>query len=179
MRRKRSKIKSAYNRWRIVKGTMHVGTYLFPLVPSGIQIYMNWNAWFQTSNKWSVGMGFGSLLVTVLITIVGVAKRDEILKQSISPIFFLALVMACWGITLMFLASIADQFGAMLLFTSFGILGGAVCDQVNKAKVSKEVEFYKKTLTDTGLLRSAQKEKERKAKIRLLAEEEAKRRATE
>lgn len=179
MAKEKSKTKSSFNKWRFAKWSLYIGTYLSPLLPASILTVSNWNKWFKLSdNKLSIGMGFVSLMISVIITIIGVAKRDSILKEKISPLFYLSLVIACWAISLMFLASIANEFGNMLLYTSFGLVGGATCDQINKSKVIKEVNFYYQTLIDNGLLIKQQKEKERREKIKAQAESEAKRRAT-
>lgn len=179
MAKEKSKTKSSYRKWNTVKWSLYAGTYTLPLVPAGIVTGVNWNEWFNKENSWSIGLGFGMLLITVLITIIGVAKRDKIMSEKVSSLYYLAAVLACWAIVLMFLASIANQFGYMLLYTCFGLLGGATCDQVRKSKVDGEVEFYKQLLIDNGLLESERRKRQRQELARREAQNEAKRRATE
>lgn len=169
MKKAKSVTKRTYKKWKITRYSLKASTYLLPLVPEGIILGINWNEWFATKESWSIGLGFGSLLVTVLVTILGIAKRDEFINKNVSSLFYLSGLMAMWAVVLMFLASIANQFGIMLLYTSAGICAGATCDQVNKAVVIPEVEWYKEMLKDVGL---DQKEEKRKA-IREKARQEA------
>lgn len=179
MKRKiKSKTKSTYNKLNTAKWSLYAGTYILPLTPAAIITGVNWNEWFNRENSWSIGLGFGMMLVTVLITIVGVAKRDKIMSEKISSLYYLAAILACWSIVLMFLASIANQFGYMLLYTCFGLIGGATCDQIRR-KVDEEVKFYKELMVETGLDDHENKRRERKEKARQEAIEEQKRRATE
>lgn len=171
---KKNKVKSKYIKWKVAKVSLHAGTYVCPLVPAGIMIGINWHKWFNSSNQWSIGLGFGSLLLSALITIIGVAKRDEVINKNVSSLFYLAAVMACWAISLMFLASIANQFGYMLLYTAMGLIGGATCDQINRMKVNKEVALYQGAFNDSNMDKLAIK------KEKILKEiEEEKRRAIE
>lgn len=175
----KSKTKSTYRKWNTAKWSLYAGTYVLPLTPAAIITAVNWDEWFNKENNWSIGLGFGMMLVTVLITIIGVAKRDKILNEKVSSLYYLAAILACWAIVLMFLASIANQFGFMLLYTCFGLIGGATCDQVRKSKVDEEVKFYKELVQEAGLDIREQKRKEKKEKARQEALNEAKRRATE
>lgn len=175
----KSKTKSSYNKWNTAKWSLYAGTYIFPLTPAAIITGVNWEEWFNKENSWSIGLGFGMMLVTVLITIIGVAKRDKIMSEKVSSLYYLAAILACWAIVLMFLASIANQFGYMLLYTCFGLLGGATCDQVRRSKVDGEVKFYKELMIETGLDERESKKRARKEKARQEAIEEQKRRATE
>ena len=120
-------------------------------------------------NPWSLGLGFGMLILTVLVTILGIAKRDEVVKKFISPLFYFAGLLALWGFSLLFLARIASEFGYMLLWICLGLISGASADQVNRSKVQKEVVFYKKLIVDVGL----DKKTEKKKLIKKLAKEEA------
>ena len=178
-KRIKSKTKSSYNKWNTAKWSLYAGTYVLPLTPAAIITGVNWNEWFNKENSWSIGLGFGMMLITVLITIIGVAKRDKIMSEKVSSLYYLAAILACWAIVLMFLASIANQFGYMLLYTCFGLIGGATCDQVRKSKVDGEVQFYKELMIETGLDERENKRRERKEKARKEAIEEQKRRATE
>lgn len=175
----KSKTKTKFRKWKAAKYSLYAGTYLLPLTPAVVITGVNWNEWFNKENSWSIGMGFGMLLLTVLITIIGVAKRDKILNEKVSSLYYLAAVLACWAVVLMFLASIANQFGYMLLYTCFGLLGGATCDQVRKSKVDGEVLFYKELLIENGLDANERKRAEKREKAKQDAIDEAKRRAVE
>jgi len=151
VKKPKSKTKSTYNKYRVAKYSLKAGTYVVPLVPDATILGVNWEEWVNQSNSWSLGVGFTSLLLTVIMTIWGIAKRDEVVKKNISPLFYLAILLAMWAICLMFLATIASNFGYLLLAASAGLIGGATCDQVNKSKIIPETEFYKKIMQDAGL----------------------------
>lgn len=174
----KSKTKSLYRRWRVAKAGLYVGTYTLPLVPASTMLMENWNEWFN-NDEWSIGLGFGMLLLTVFITIYGVAKRDKIMNDHVSPIYYLAFLLGLWAIVLMFLASIANEFGQMLLYTCFGLVGGASCDQLRKSKVDNEVEFYRQIICEAGLDERLKIKQEKKEMARKRAFEEAKRRAVD
>lgn len=178
-RKEKSATKSAYRKWNAAKWSLYCGTYACPLVPAVAITAVHWEEWFQKDSGWSIGLGFGSLLLTVLLTIIGVAKRDKILNEKVSSLYYLSGILACWAIVLMFLASIANQFGYMLLYTAMGLLGGATCDQIRKSKVDSEVMFYRELICDVGLDDRLRKRNEKREKARREAEEEAKRRAVE
>lgn len=169
MKKAKSVTKSTYKKWKFARYSLKTSTYLLPLVPEGIILGINWNEWFSSQQGWSIGLGFGSLLVTIFVTILGIAKRDEFFNKNVSALFYLSGLMAMWAVVLMFLASIANQFGIMLLYTSMGICAGAVCDQVNRMVVIPESEWYKKMIIEVGL---NPKEEKRKA-IREKARQEA------
>lgn len=151
MKTKKTPTQKKYSSWKTTKYVLKASTYVVPLVPEGIILGINWNEWFTVSNSWSIGLGFGSLLVTIMVTILGIAKRDDVVKENISPMFYLAGLMAMWAVSLMFLASIAQNFGTMLLYTAAGICGGATCDQINKTVVAEKVKMYKEILVEVGL----------------------------
>lgn len=167
--KKKTKTQKKYRNLQIVRWSLYSGTYLIPLVPAGIMLGINWEEWFS-KDQWSIGLGFGMLLLTILITILGIAKKDEVVKKNVSALFYFAGLMSLWAVSLMFLASIANEFGYMLLYTACGLLGGATCEQINKTKIIKEVDQYKKILIQSGLkkeknnyneiLERAKKEKE-------------------
>lgn len=177
----KSPTKSAYRKWKATKIGLRTGTYVCPVVPAGIITAINWSDWFAKSNSWHLGLGFSSLLVTVIVTIYGVAKRDQIMKEHISSLFYLSGLMAMWAVVLMFLASIANHFGIMLLYTAIGIVCGATCDQVDKSIVTEQVKFYKDLIEENALDARSRKRKEKIERAIKEAQHEAelRKRATE
>lgn len=174
----KSKTVSTYRKWKFLKYLLYTGTYAIPLAPACVMLINNWNEWFN-NNEWSIGLGFGTLLLTVFITIYGVAKRDTIINEKVSSIYYLAFLVGLWAIVLMFLASIANQFGFMLLYTCFGLVGGGTCDQIKRSKVDKTVSFYKEIINEAGLDEREVKQNEKREQLRKQAFEEAKRRAVD
>lgn len=177
-RKEKSRTKALYRRWRVAKGSLYVGTYTLPLVPASVMLTNNWNEWFN-NDQWSIGLGFGMLLLTVFITIFGVAKRDKVMSENVSSIYYLAFLLGLWSIVLMFLASIANEFGLMLLYTCFGLVGGGTCDQLRKVKVDSEVEFYRQIIVEAGLDERLKIKEQKKEQARQRAFDEAKRRAVD
>lgn len=169
MKKKKTNTEKSYIKWNVAKWSLYAGTYMIPLVPAGVMVGINWEEWFA-KDQWSIGLGLGMLLLTILITILGIAKKDDVVKENVSTLFYFAGLMSLWAVSLMFLASIANEFGYMLLYTACGLAGGATCDQVNKSKVKNQVKFYKEVLTASGLDDKAEK----KRKIYERALEEAK-----
>ncbi|MCK9577608.1 MAG: hypothetical protein M0R51_17010 [Clostridia bacterium] len=168
----KSQTRSAYNKWRTLKWSLYGGTYTLPLVPAMVMVGVNWDEWVaQSRNAWSIGLGFGMLLLTVFITILGIAKKDEVINKIASPLFYFAGILALWAFSLLFLSRIASEFGYMLLWTCLGLLAGASADQVNRSLVKKELAFYKKLIVDVGLDSKTEKRKLQKQ----LAKEEAER----
>lgn len=172
MKKYKSKTISRYNKWKTAKYSLYASTYIFPLVPAAAIRGIHWNEWFNKSGP-SLPFGFATLLASVLITIWGIAKRDDLLKKNVSPLFYMAAVMAIWAVAFMFLANICNQIGQMLMWTVVGILSGASADQVNKSIVFSRIEEYKKIIDENGLDEKARRKKERKEKL----EEEAKKEA--
>lgn len=164
--KKKKTTKQVYNKWRAAKWGLKAGTYTAPLIPEAVILGVNWNEWLAESNSWSLGAGFSSLLVTIVLTIWGIAKKDELMKKTVSPLFYLSIVMVMWAIVLMFLSSIASSFGTMLFYSAAGICAGACCDQVNKSKVIPECEWYKQMMKEVGLDKAENKRKERREKAR-------------
>lgn len=176
----KSKTISKYRKLKITSYLLKAGTYMCPFIPATIITYVNFDSWFiENNNGLSIGFGFGSLLISILITIIGVMKRDDFLKENISALFSMTVILACWGISFLFLASIANQFGYMLLYSCLGLIGSATCDQINKTKISKDISFYKELISENDLDAKERKRKEKKEKARQEALNEAKRRATE
>lgn len=176
----KSKTLSAYRKWTAAKWSLYAGTYVLPVVPAAIMVGVNWDEWFaQTGNNgWSLGLGFGSLLLALLITIIGIAKKDKLLSEKVSPLYYFAGVLVLWAVALMFLANVLQNFGQMLLYTSFGLIAGATSDQVNKVYVVKESAFYKELVDTNGLnARWEHKKAKRQDKKELAAQEAERERA--
>lgn len=173
-----------YRRWKAAKVGLYAGKYALPLVPAVTITAINWDAWFVKTG-WSLPLGFASLLISIISTIIAITKKDEVLKDKISGLFYIAAIMAVWAISFMFLANILQQMGQMLLWTVAGITAGGVSDQVNMSLVDSRITEYKGYIEENTLSKSSQRrkaraekaERERKAREEELAE--AQERATE
>lgn len=163
-------------RWRAASLSLKASTYVCPLVPFGIILGINWSDWFGSNstqqNGWSLGLGFGMLLVSLFSTILSIAKRDDLFTKSISGLFYVAILFAAWGVTFMFLASIMNEFGKFFIYFAISIAGSGSCDQVNKSYCQHWLDFYKNLADQEGL--SGKGEKEKEARDQAHAEHERK-----
>lgn len=171
----KSKTLSTYRKWTTAKWALYAGMYLLPLIPASIMTGVHWEEWFKNCGT-SLPFGFVTLLLGVVMTLIGIVKRDEIFKQNISGIFYFALVFVVLGLSFKFLSNICNQMGDMFLLTALGILAGATSDQVNKSLATPRVKEYKQLIKDNCLDMRSIKRKERKEKAAKEAKEEAERR---
>ena len=173
-----------YKFWRNWEVGLEAGKYAMPLIPFGVVLGINWSDWVgnSPSEGWSIGMGFGMLIVSVISAIIGLWKRDDIAKQKVSGVFYVAIVFAMIGFGFKLLASIANTFGDMFLYVCLGIIASAVTDQVDKSVINPKVKFYKQLVEDNGLSKASAKKNDEKEQAELegkKAKEERMRRATE
>ena len=169
----------AYRKWNAAKWGLYAGMFAAPVIPASIMTAINWNEWFAQSGV-SLPLGFASLLVSTVLSIIGIWKKDDITNKAVSAVYYLALIFVCFGATFLFLANIFSQVGYMFLLTAGGLAVGGTSDQVNKSLVKPRVEEYKKLIEENALDERAKKKAERKAQAKLDAEKELKeRQATE
>ncbi len=168
----KSKTISTYRKWSVAKWSCYGGMYVLPLVPASVMTGINWEQWFKNCGP-SLPFGFITLLLGVVMTLIGIAKRDEIFKQNISGLFYFALVFAVLGLSFKFLSNICNQMGDMFLLTTIGIISGATSDQVNKSLITPRVKEYKKLIEDNCLDTRSMKKRERKERAEREAKEEA------
>lgn len=169
----KSKTLKTYRRLKLTSRLLYASTYVMPLIPAAIMVGINWDEWVaQTNNGWSLGLGFGSMLLAVLVTIVGIAKRDEIVEEKVSPLFYFAALLSVWSVALLFLATIAHELGIMLGYTVVGLVGAGVADQVNKNVIKPKREMYKEIVDEAGLDEKAIARKRKKEQLLKQAEKE-------
>ena len=161
-----------YKRWKAGHFALYGGKYLIPCVPAAVITGVNWDEWFVNAGA-SLPFGFASLLIAVIATIVAISSKDKILEKKVSPLFTIALVMAIWAISFMFLANIFQQIGQMLLWTVAGIVGGGIADQVDKSLITERVNEYKELIEENSLNKSSKKREERRQKAKEEARKEA------
>jgi hypothetical protein len=155
---KRNKPKYAlnkeYRKWLGIKAAIKAGTYGSVLTPSAVIFGLNYNEWFNSasqSNAPSIGLGFGMLIVSTLVTVVAVFKKDSDFMKKFSPLFYIAVICLLWAATFSFLSSILYEMGSMFYYISAGVLGGAVFDEVNTAYVNPRYEAIKAARDKAGV----------------------------
>jgi hypothetical protein len=150
MKKNLTKTQKLHRNWKTASIVSKIGVYTCPFIPASIITAINAEEWFS-ENPWSIGIGFASLLISVLSSILAVASKDKLLKNKISVLYGLAGLFACFGISFMFLASISQNFGQMFLFTSFGLVGSATCNQLDEKLFSLKEKWYKEILNKAGI----------------------------
>lgn len=158
-----------YKNWKKAKVGLYIAQWSMPFIPATVITAVNWNDWFANQGL-SLPFGFVSLLVSVLLSILAIYKRDDDAEKKISPIYSVAMILAVWGSTFLLLANIMDQMGFMFLATAGGVVGSATASQVNKSKIQPRIDEYRKLLDENVLDKKAQAKEQRE----IQAKEEAK-----
>lgn len=169
----KSKTLSTYRKLQGADISMSIGKYALATVPAVVMTAVNWDEWFTNAGA-SLPAGFSMLIVSTVLAIIGISKRDDIVKKNVSGLFYVGLVFLCFAISFKFLSNICNQMGDLFLLTSLGIFGGAVDDQVNKTVVKPAKEEYKKLVEDNLLDPRSKKRDERRKRAKAEAEAEAK-----
>lgn len=146
-----------YKFWRNWEIGLEVSKFLMPLIPFGVILGINWSDWVgdSPSDGWSIGMGFGMLIVSVISAIIALWKKDEIAKQKISGVFYVAIIMAVFGFGFKLIGSISNTFGDMFLYVTCGVVASGVVDQIDKSAIRQNVVFYKDLIVTNGLSKSS------------------------
>lgn len=164
-----------YHKFVAIKYSLKSGTYLFAVVPFFAELGVNWNAWFSNKDTApSIGTGFAMLIVTTVLSLLAILKKDDEFMKKFSPLFYIAVIFIMWAATFMFLATIMNEMGKMLMYASIGILAGAISDETEKTVVEPKYKLYKELAHNAGLTNTGAFEKharEQAEKDRLAKEE--------
>lgn len=176
----KSQTVSNYRKWIFAKNSLYIGKYAAPVVPAAIVTTINWDEWFAKSNS-SLPLGFATLLISIFLTVFSITKKDKIVEKNVSPLFAIALILATWAVTFMFLGNLMNEMGTMLLYTCAGVIAGAASDEVYMKVATQRVKEYKNLVEKNNLSTASKKKAERKAKAEAEKKEleEAQERATE
>jgi hypothetical protein len=142
-----------YRKIRDAKWGLKAASYLCAMTPDIIICGVNYDEWFapQTSTGPSLGVGFGMMLVSLILTLLAIFKRDTDFMTKFSPLFYVAVLCACWGISFYFLATIMNEAGQMFIYTAIGVMAGGVCDQCEKDLVEPKYLKAKECISKHGL----------------------------
>ena len=169
----------AYKKWKVAAVGLTIGTFASPLLPATLMTAINWDEWFAKSGV-SLPFGFSALVVSTVLSIVGIWKKDSLVNKTVSAVFYLSIVFMFFGVAFLFLANLMSQVGYMFLATAGGLAVGASADQVNRSLARPMVKEYRKLIDRNALDPNAKKKAERKKQAREDAEnEEKERQATE
>ncbi len=149
-----------YKYWRNWNVGLTAAKFAMPLIPFGTVLGLHWNQWVgnSASEGWSIGVGFGMLIVATISGIIGIWKKDELVNKAVSATFYVAIVLAIIGFAFKLMASMMNEMGDMFLYVASGVVGSGAIDQVNKSLVAPKAKYYKALVEENGLSRkSAQK----------------------
>lgn len=148
-----------YKTWKWVHRGLYFSKFGAPAIPFGIVLGLNWNDWVgnQPAEGWSIGLGFGMLIVATISAVLAIVFKDEIVKSKVSGLLCAFLVFLVAGFSFKLLATIMNEFGNMFIYVSYGIAGSFALDQTDKTAIKPKVDFYKKLVEENGLDRKSAK----------------------
>lgn len=167
-----------YKKWNGIKWGLYAGMWASPVAPATVITVINWDEWFAKSGV-SLPFGFASLLVTTILSIILIWKKDEVVNKAVSCVFYIAVLFVFFGATFLFLASLYQMVGFMFLATAGGLVASATADQFNKSLVKPNVAFYQNLIKENHLDAKSKRQLKREEQARKDAEEDAKRQAVE
>lgn len=148
-----------YKLWRNWDYGLTAAKFAMPLVPFGVVLGLNWNDWVgdSASEGWSLGLGFGMLIVATVSAIIGIWKKDKLVNEKFSGVFYVAIVLAVIGFSFKLLATMINEMGNMFLYVSTGVIGSGIVDEVDKLAVVPKRAYYKELVEKNGLDKSSAK----------------------
>jgi len=157
--------------------TLKYGAWAAPAVPAGIIIGVNFEDWFINSgNGVQLGFGFTSLALSIVLTYFAIAKKKKILEK-VSAFWLVAILIVCWALSLLFLASIAQDLGTSLMWIALGVFVGAAMDETDTRIIKPKSDDYKGLVDEFHLDKRSERKRLREEARRKQAEEEAKQEA--
>lgn len=156
--RKRTKTEKKYSAWKITHGTLKYGSYPLSAVPLAAYSGVNWNDWLKQTNSYSLGWGFATAILGILVIVFGLTTFDEIISKKISRLFTFGAGLLIIGVSFVVLAELYRVLGFMLLCVGGGLAGGGISVTVDKAAIQPVVARYQKVLKGTTLDKEKKKE---------------------
>lgn len=169
----KSKTLQKRNSLRVAKYSLKIGSFAMPLIPFSIIVGVNANDWFATTDGFSIGMGLAMLLVSTLITYLVAAKKTKIF-EGFSGFWSACIIIVCWGVCLLFLGTIINELGSMLLYVGLSLLASAIMDETESRVVEEKLEFYNELVSANNLDKKEVAKKKEKEQAEKLAKEEGK-----
>lgn len=165
--------------WRNVGYACKGVEFLSPLVPFSVMLGLNWENWFpkDAGTGWSIGLGFGMLIVSTLLAVWQIVKKDDLMKEKLSFLFSVCVVFVLFGFSFKLLSSIMSEMGDMFLYVGCGLLGGAMSDQADRIAFKPRREFYRKLIEENGLSKVSARKQEDIEQAKREGEERKKERA--
>ena len=160
--RKKTKTEKKYSAWKWTHRTLCYGSYPISAVPLAVYSGVNWNDWLKQTNAFSLGWGFGTAVLGVLVMVLGLTTFDEIISKKISKLVTFGVGIFIIGASFVMLAELYKVLGYMLLCVGGGIMGGGISTTIDKEAIKPIVNRYQETLKGTKI----DKEGTKREKIR-------------
>ena len=173
----KSKTVQKRNALRVTNVAMIGAKFAMPAVPATVLTIINWDEWFAQTNG-GLPIGFATLLISTIIAVIGIMKRDDLAKKNVSSIFPFALALIVAGAACLWLANVMHQAGIMFMYTGAAVFASAIDDQVQKSFVVPRLAEMNEDIKEGGLDKKSNK-REKRRQQRLQEISEARRRATE
>ncbi len=160
--RKRTKTEKKYSALKITHGAILVGSYPLSAVPLAAYTGANWNNWLQQTNSFSLGWGFGTALLGIFVTILGLFTCDKFFSKKLSKLIPVGVGILIIGGGFVLLAELYRILGYMFLCVGGGLCGGGITFTLDELIVQPKLNRYSEVLKGTTL----DKEHKKKDKIR-------------
>ena len=167
-----------YRYWRNWDIGLTAAKFAMPLASFGTVLGVNWNQWVgdSASQGWSIGIGFGMLIIATLSAMLAIWKKDDIVKSKVSGVLYIAIIFVVIGFGFKCLASIMSEMGDMFLYVAIGLVASFGVDEADKLAVRPKVLFYKNLVEENGLSKSTARIMDDTEQARLEGEEAKKER---
>lgn len=157
--KKKTKTEKRYSAWKWTHRGMKYGSYPLSAVPLAVYSGINWDAWLKQTNSYSLGWGFGTAVLGVLVMVFGLTTFDEIISKKMSRLVTFGVGVLIIGASFLLLAELYRVLGYMLLCVGGGLAGGGVVTTIDKAAILPVVNRYQETLKGTKLDKEGTKRK--------------------
>ncbi len=166
---------SKRNGFKTLKYTVKTLEYVAPFIPVATIVGINFEEWFiENQDGFKVAGGFIMLIISTLLTYLAIAKKKNLLKDF-SAFWSVAIILLCWGLSILLLTSIFAELGNMLLYIGFGVIASACLDETEIHYIEKKYAFYQDLVIKNGLDKKVERKRIKEELAKKQAEEEAKR----
>ena len=159
-----------YKKWRNIHYGLKAAPFATVTVPLGIEIGVNWNEWFTIEDKMSVAFGLILAVITTILSVLAIAKKDSELMKKVGPFISLGIGFLLWGAVCWFLSSLLYQLAYLLITAGSSILVASIEDAVDKGMVYEKYEYTKQLAEENGFTKKGKWKKQAEAQAAYDAE---------
>jgi len=157
--RRKTKTERKYSALKITHGAVLVGSYPLSAVPLAAYTGVNWENWMKMTNSYSLGWGFGTALLGIFITVLGLFTCDKFFSQKLSKLIPVGVGILIIGGGFCLLAELNRILGYMFLCVGGGLCGGGATFTLDELLIQPNLNRYKEELKDTRLDKESVKRK--------------------